>query len=129
MSATGTEVVTLEQLKMLGDTLGGAGGKKYKIETSGVLRPQVQSIASAGDVVIIAAGDGVTNSLVKELGEEDPSSGKVISEPRATAVTDALPQVVQDALANMPQTMVPTPTAKGYQWFIMPPCDVYIEVY
>lgn len=129
MSATGTEVVTLEQLKMLGDTLGGAGGKKYKIETSGVLRPQVQSSASAGDVVIIAAGDGVTNSLVKELGEEDPSSGKVISEPHTTAVTDALPQIVQDALANMPQTMVPTPTEKGYQWFIMPPCDVYIEVY
>lgn len=127
MSATGTEVVTLEQLKMLSDS--GAGGKQYKIETNANFPTQVQSSASAGDVVITAAGDGVTNSLVKELGEEDPSSGKVISEPCATAVTDALPQVVQDALANIPQTMVPTPTEKGYQWFIMPPCDVYIEVY
>ena len=133
MSATGTEAVTLSQLKMLKQQLGGAGGKKYKIEAPAWQGPhQVQSSASAGDVVITAAGDGVANSVVLELVEEDPHSGKFISELSSSssyASIDDLPQVVQDALANIPQTMAPTPTRKGYQWFIMPPCDVYIEVY
>lgn len=129
MSATGTEVVTLSQLKMLEQQLGGAGGKKYKIETTESLLPQVQSSASAGDVVITAAGSGVIDYSVRELVEEDPSSGKKISNSYASlenASIDDLPQIVQDALANRPQTMAPPPTRAGYSWFIMPPCDVFL---
>ena len=76
MVATGTEVVTLEQLKMLGDTLGGAGGKQYKIETNANFPTQVQSSASAGDVVITAAGDGVVYYYVYELTEDGSSEKK-----------------------------------------------------
>ena len=128
MSATGTEVVTLEQLKMLGDTLGGgAGGKKYKIETSEDFSTQVQSSASAGDVVITAAGGDAVYYHVYEL-TEDGSSEKIISDSSQTVSIDNLPQVVQDALANMSQTMaVPPPASNGYSWFIMPPCDVYLQ--
>lgn len=95
MSATGTEVVTLSQLKMLGDTLGGAGGKKYKIKSS--LPTQVQSSASAGDVVITAAGRDVVDYTVQELVEEGQSLAKIISEPHMSsteASIDDLPQVV-----------------------------------
>lgn len=73
MSATGTEVVTLSQLKMLGDTLGGAGGKKYKIETSEDFTTQVQSSASAGDVVITATGSDAVYYYVYELTEDGSS--------------------------------------------------------
>lgn len=126
--ATGDESVRLRQLKMLRDS--GAGGKKYKIEAGG-LPTQVQSSASAGDVVITAAGDGVVSYLVLEL-TEDESLGKTISQSYrsdSSASIDDLPQVVQDALANIPQTMAPPPTDPGYSWFIMPPCDVYLTVY
>lgn len=129
--ATGGEAVSLRQLKMLRDS--GTGGKKYKIETDGLLPSQVQSSASAGDVVITAAGSSVREYRVLELVEEDPSSGKEISisyETQANVTIGDLPQVVQDALANMPQTMaVPPATSDGYSWFIMPPCDVFLQVY
>ena len=129
MSATGTEVVTLEQLKMLSDS--GAGGKKYKIKSG--LPTQVQSSASAGDVVITAAGRDVVDYTVQELVEEGQSLAKIISEPHMSASyasIDDLPQIVQDALANMPQTMaVPSPASDGYSWFIMPPCDVFLQRY
>ena len=128
--ATGGEAVSLRQLKMLRDS--GAGSKKYKIVSSEVLPTQIQSSASAGDVVITAAGSGVTDYSVRELVEEDPLSGKVISSQSISlpnATIDDLPQIVQDALANMPQTMAPPVTKDGYSWFIMPPCDVFIEAY
>lgn len=126
--ATGNEAVRLRQLKMLRDS--GAGGKKYKIE--GALQTQVQSSASAGDVVITAAGSGVVDYSVLELVEENPGSGKKISnsyETPTNAAIDDLPQIVQDALANMPQTMAAPPTKNGYSWFIMPPCDVFLQPY
>ena len=130
MSTTGKEAVTLSQLKMLEQQLGGgAGGKKYKIEVSEDFPTQVQSSASAGDVVITAAGDGVVDYNVLE----GSSSGKVISggySSASYASIDDLPQVVQDAIANMPQTMaVPSPVSNGYSWFIMPPCDVFLQRY
>lgn len=128
--ATGGEIVRLRQLKMLRDS--GAGGKKYKIETSRYFPTQVQSSASAGDVVITAAGNAVTVYYVRELVEEDPNSGKIISNQFAApqgASIDDLPQIVQDALANIPHTMAPSLTETGYSWFIMPPCDVYLESY
>lgn len=74
MSATGNEVVTLKQLKMLSDS--GAGGKKYKIETSSNFPTQVQSSASAGDVAITAAGGDVVDYLVEELVEEGSGLGR-----------------------------------------------------
>lgn len=133
MAATGKEAVTLEQLKMLEQQLGGAGGKKYKIVASVEFPTQVQSSASAGDVVITAAGDDVVDYMVQELVEEDPSSGKIISEGYSSASyasIDDLPQIVQDAIANMTQTMaVPPPPSNGYSWFIMPPCDVFLQRY
>lgn len=105
------------------------GGKKYKID--GGLPTQVQSSASAGDVVITAAGDGIVSYEVLEL-TEDGSLGKTISRSQASN-SDAsiydLPQVVQDALANIPQTMAPPETRAGYSWFIMPPCDVFLQPY
>lgn len=126
--ATGDEAVRLRQLKMLRDS--GAGGKKYKIETAVGFPSQVQSSASAGDVVITAAGSDVSYYYwVRELSEEGPYSGKIISSQYITspdASIDDLPQVVQDALANMPQTMVPPATKGVYSWFIMPPCDVIL---
>ena len=127
MSATGTEVVTLKQLKMLSDS--GAGGKKYKIETSEDFPTQVQSSASAGDVVITAAGDGVVYYYVYELTEDGSSEKKIISQPRFAASIDDLPQVVQDALANIPQTMAPDQPFDRYSWFIMPQCDVFLQRY
>lgn len=126
--ATGDEAVRLRQLKMLRDS--GVGGKKYKIK--GELPPQVQSSASAGDVVITAAGSDVTGYSVLELVEEDPGLGKNISNIYATSSDvsiDDLPQIVQDALANIPQTMAPPTTRNGYSWFIMPPCDVFLQPY
>lgn len=123
--ATGGEAVRLRQLKMLRDS--GAGGKKYKIEGVGVFPTQVQSSASAGDVVITAAGSGVIDYVVLELVENSPSLGKIITRPFVTMAIGDLPQVVQDALANMPQTMAPPPTRDGYSWFIMPPCDVFLQ--
>lgn len=116
MSAEGTEVVTLSQLKMLEQQWGGAGGKKYKIEAPAWQGPhQIQSSASAGDVVITAAGDGVAPSCVVYEATED-GSGKAISEQYASstyATIDDLPQIVQDALANMPQTMALHQRATG----------------
>ena len=126
MTATGSETVTLEQLKMLMDI--GSGGKKYKIETSPGFPTSVQSSACAGDVVITAAGDGVVQYYVQELVE----SRKIISEQYASsqnASIDDLPQIVQDALANIPQTTAPPVPGTGYSWFIMPPCDVYLKQY
>lgn len=126
--ATGDESVRLRQLKILRDS--GAGGKKYKIETDGVFPYQIQSSASAGDVVITAAGSGVIDYVVLELVENSPGLGKKISLPYVTssnATIGDLPQIVQDALANMPQTMAPPPTRDGYSWFIMPPCDVFLQ--
>ena len=36
-------------------------------------------------------------------------------------------EVVKEAYANLPDTMAPDPMIEGYcQWFVMPPCDVYI---
>ena len=125
--ATGDEAVRLRQLKMLRDS--GAGGKKYKIVTDGSFPTQVQSSASAGDVVITAAGSGAVDYYVLELVEENPNSGKIISLQYETSSIDDLPQIVQDALANIPQTMsVPEPPRIGYSWFIMPPCDVFLQV-
>ena len=126
--ATGGEAVRLRQLKMLRDS--GAGGKKYKIE--GELPTQVQSSASAGDVVITAAGSDVIDYSVLELVEEGQRSGKKISNGYASptnASIDDLPQIVQDALSSIPQTMAPPPTRNGYSWFIMPPCDVFLQPY
>ena len=125
--ATGDEAVRLRQLKMLRDS--GAGGKKYKIEGRESLPTQVQSSASAGDVVITAAGNDVVSYNVHEL-TEDGSLGEVVSQSvksASNASIDNLPQVVQDALANIPQTMAPPPTRSGYSWFIMPPCDVFLQ--
>lgn len=124
--ATGGEAVRLRQLKMLRDS--GAVGKKYKIVPGDLVH--VQSSASAGDVVITAAGSGVIDYVVLELVENSPSLGKIITRPFATttnATIDDLPQVVQDALANMPQTMAPPEMRDGYSWFIMPPCDVFLQ--
>lgn len=107
------------------------GGKKYKIEGVGAFPTQVQSSASAGDVVITAAGDGVVGYTVYEL-TEDGSREKTISIPYSSssgASIDDLPQVVQDALANIPQTTAPPQARAGYSWFIMPPCDVYLQIY
>ena len=75
MVAIGTEVVTLEQLKMLEQQLG-AGGKKYKIETSEDFPTKVPSSASAGDVVITADGSSVVDYLVEELVEEGSGLGR-----------------------------------------------------
>lgn len=125
--ATGGEAVRLRQLKMVRDS--GAGGKKYKIETDGGFLYQVQSSASAGDVVITAAGRDVIDYSVLELIENSPSLGKKISNSYTTpedATIDDLPQIVQEALANTPQIMAPPPTRYGYSWFIMPPCDVFL---
>lgn len=124
--ATGGEAVRLRQLKMLRDS--GAGGKKYKIEASSAFPTSVQPSACAGDVVITAAGDGVVSYSVCE----SDSNGPVIlygKESSSTASIDELPKVVQDALANIPQTMAAPTTKPGYSWFIMPPCDVYLELY
>lgn len=40
---------------------------------------------------------------------------------------DKQADVVREAYANLPDTMAPPPTFDGYcQWFVMPPCNVYI---
>lgn len=66
MSATGKEAVTLEQLKMLEQQLGGAGGKKYKIETSVEFPTQVQSSAS---YMSAEGSEAVTISQLKEWSD------------------------------------------------------------
>lgn len=124
--ATGGEAVRLRQLKMLRDS--GAGGKRYKIEASSSFPTSVQPSACAGDVVITAAGDGVVSYSVYE----SDANGPVIlygKESSQIASIDELPKVVQDALANIPETMAGPITRPGYSWFIMPPCDVFLMSY
>ena len=131
MSATGTEVVTLSQLKMLETAMGGAGGKKYKITKDSLMPEYVKTEASPGEVVVtsvVGYNDSRSFYVYEDVG--DGSTGQIIEEGMTTGYIDKLPEVVKQAVAEIPQMNVPVPepSSDDYGWFIMPPCDVVLRI-
>lgn len=131
MSATGTEVVTLSQLKMLETAMGGAGGKKYKITKDSLMPEYVKTEASPGEVVVtsvVGYNDSRSFYVYEDVG--DGSTGQIIEKGMTTGYIDELPEVVKQAVAEIPQMNVPVPepSSDDYGWFIMPPCDVVLRI-
>lgn len=131
MAATGSEAVTLEQFKMLMDS--GAGGKKYKITKSRHMPEYVKAEASPGEVVVTSVL-GANNQYAFHVYEDagNGSTGQIVEEGMTSSSIDNLPEVVKKAVAEIPQTnadIPPVVTDTGYGWFIMPPCDVVLQVW
>lgn len=130
MAITGNEAVTLEQLKMLKDSV--AGGKKYKITKNSYMPEYVKSEASPGEVVVTSVL-GASNLYSFHVYEDagDGSNGQIVEEGMTSSSIDKLPEVVKQAVAEIPQTNVDIPPASrdGYGWFIMPPCDVVLQIW
>ena len=123
MAATGSEAVTLEQLKMLGDSV--AGGKKYKIRYARFIPSWVKTEAYPGEVIILV--NDQANRY--EYSVYDDSYDLPVCNPVSADNLDRLPPCVKEALADIPRTNAAPPAADGYAWFIMPPCDVVILPY
>lgn len=122
MAATGSEAVTLEQLKMLGDSV--AGGKKYKIRYTG-MPTWIKTEAYPGEVIITANDQANRYEYIVD----DDSYHLPVCRPVSADTLDRLPPCVKEALADIPRTNAAPPAADGYAWFIMPPCDVVILPY
>ena len=123
MAATGSEAVTLEQLKMLGDSV--AGGKKYKIRYARFIPSWVKTEAYPGEVIILANDQGNRYGYLIY----DESCDLPVCQPSSADNLDDLPPCVKEALTDIPRTNAAPPADDGYAWFIMPPCDVVIYEY
>ena len=124
-------MVTLSQLKMLETAMGGAGGKKYKITKDSLMPEYVKTEASPGEVVVtsvVGYNDSRSFYVYEDVG--DGSTGQIIEEGMTTGYIDKLPEVVKQAVAEIPQMNVPVPepSSDDYGWFIMPPCDVVLRI-
>lgn len=128
MATTGNEAVTLEQLKMLKDSV--AGGKKYKITKNSYMPEYVKSEASPGEVVVThVPEDGLTYSFYVYEDAGDGSNGQIVEGGMTSSSIDELPEVVKQAVAEIPQVNAPISPPVGMVecgWFIMPPCDVVL---
>ena len=129
MPANGSEPVTLEQFKR---AVSGGGGKKYKITKSRFMPEYVKAEASPGEVVVTSVlGDNNLYPFYVYEDAGDGSTGKTVEEGRTSRSIDDLPEVVKQAVEEIPQTNadIPPVADDGYGWFIMPPCDVVLQVW
>ena len=127
--ATGDEVVTVNQFKR---AVSVGGGKKYKITKSEYMPDYVKDEASPGEVVVTSIfGDNDLYSFHVYEDTGDGSTGQIVEEGNNSRSIDNVPEVVKQAVAEMPQTNLDIPPISddGFGWFIMPPCDVVLQVW
>lgn len=91
----------------------------------------VPSRAKAGTIIFTAKHKTNREHTIFQWTESNPDhmDGQQICKVRRIKdeLIDYQAPVVKEAYANLPDTMVPSPMVEGYcQWFVMPPCDVYI---
>ena len=101
------------------------------LATPGAYDVSIPSRVKAGTIVFIAKHETTGDCQIFQWTESDPDhmDGQQICEARMIKddLIDYQAPVVKEAYANLPDTMAPDPTLEGYcQWFVMPPCDVYI---
>lgn len=92
----------------------------------------IPNSAKAGEI-IFTAKNKITGTyyIYQGTGPEGNEEKGFICEARTVRVEqiDRQADVVKQAYANLPETMAPPPTADGRcSWFIMPACNVYINV-
>ena len=84
----------------------------------------------AGTIIFTAKEQTTGNHYIYQwTGSEDNIEGDYICVAKMLSVDriDYQADVVKEAYANLPDTMAGPSTMDGYcQWFVMPPCNVYI---
>lgn len=123
--ADGTEAVRLSQLKLAMDNVNVV--KEYSIY--GWLGGSTQASAVPGSVVVVGKGNGETfgTIYIYEAENGENTNRRICSGVYVHDLSDA-PKIVQEAFAAIPTTYAPPPTIPGYAWFIMPCCDVFVQL-
>lgn len=110
------------------------GGGKYSITFSSTYGPSWlfgTTYHDAGEVIILGNGTIQGGYFFRAVGD-DSANYTLIEYVSATATgvtPDMLPIPVQDALEKIPSTFAPPGHVSGYAWFIMPACDIVMEVF
>lgn len=110
------------------------GGGKYSLTWLGDYGPawlRGTTYHDAGEVIILGNGSVTGGYYFTAVGDDSANYTLVECAVAYTYTSDGLPTPVQEALAKIPSTFVsPPPIARdGYAWFIMPACDIVMEVH
>lgn len=83
----------------------------------------------AGEVVILGNGNITGGYYFTAVGDDSANSTLIEYATAYEDTPDRLPIPVQEALVKIPSTFAPPVNISGYAWFIMPACDIAMEIY
>lgn len=109
------------------------GGGKYSLTWLGNYGPEWlrgTTYHDAGEVIILGNGSVTGGYYFTAVGDDSADYTFVEAAIAYTYTPDGLPTPVQEALVKIPSTFVGPPpiSSEGYAWFIMPACDIVMEI-